>query len=270
MFGYVNVYKDLLRVCDYNIFRGYYCGLCKQLGNTFNQLTRFGLSYDMTFLAILISSLDEGKLDVKSQNCIAHPLSKRNVIHNDKGIMYSAEISIILTYLKFKDDWYDEKSLKSLAGIFYHFPNKKAIKKHKDKYKMIQEYMNKLSLLEKENCSNVDEVADCFGKILEIVFDKENCNRALAWLGYHIGRFIYITDAYNDIERDIKNKNYNPFVAKFGKELDKSQLNEIVKNSLEFTLSEVSNAYNLLDIKKNKELLDNIIYLGLRQNVDKF
>ena len=51
MFGYVNAYKDLLRVCDYNVFRGYYCGLCKQLGKSFNQLTRFGLSYDMTFLA---------------------------------------------------------------------------------------------------------------------------------------------------------------------------------------------------------------------------
>lgn len=270
MFGYVNIYKDLLKMRDYNVFRGYYCGLCKQLGKKFNHLTRFGLSYDMTFLAILISSLDDNKAEIKLQNCIAHPFTKRPVIPYDEGIEYSAEISVILTYLKLIDDWCDEKSLKSFMGIFYYFPNRKAIKKHNDKYKMIQEYMNKLRLLEKENCSNVDEVADCFGKILEIVFDKEKCNRALAWLGYHIGRFIYITDAYNDIEKDIKNKNYNPFVANSGSDLDKNQLKESVKTSLEFTLSEISNAYNLLDIKKNKELLDNIIYLGLRQNVDKF
>ena len=270
MFGYVNVYKDLLTVRDYNIFRGYYCGLCKQLGKNFNQLTRFGLSYDMTFLAILISSLNDEQLEVKKQNCIAHPLTKRNVIYNDKGIEYGSEISVILTYLKLKDDWEDEKSLKSLARIFYYFPNRKAIKKHKIKHKAIAGYMEKLHLLEKENCANVDEVADCFGKILEMIFDKDNSNKSLAWLGYHIGRFIYITDAYNDIEKDIKNNSYNPFVAMFGKELDKEQLKQNVKASLEFTLSEISNAYNLLNIKKNKELLDNIIYLGLRQNVDKF
>ena len=98
MFGYVNAYKDLLRVCDYNVFRGYYCGLCKQLGKSFNQLTRVGLSYDMTFLAILMSSLDEGKPEMNLENCIAHPLSKRPVIHNDQGISYSADMSILLTY----------------------------------------------------------------------------------------------------------------------------------------------------------------------------
>lgn len=269
MFGYVNVYRDLLRVCDYNTFRGYYCGLCKQLGKSFNQLTRFGLSYDMTFLAILISSLSEKKCEVKTENCIAHPMTKRPVIYNDNGIEYSAEISIILTYLKLKDDWDDERDLKSLARIFYYFSNKKAIKKHKDKHKSIDGYMKKLHLLENENCTNVDQAADCFGKILELVFDKNNSDKALAWLGYHIGRFIYITDAYNDIEKDIKNNSYNPFVAMYGKSLDKEQLKQSVKASLELTLSEISNAYNLLDIKKNKELLDNIIYLGLRQNVDK-
>ena len=98
MFGYVNAYKDLLRVCDYNVFRGYYCGLCKQLGKIFNQLTRVGLSYDMTFLAILMSSLDEGKPEMNLENCIAHPLSKRPAIHNDQGISYSADMSILLTY----------------------------------------------------------------------------------------------------------------------------------------------------------------------------
>lgn len=270
MFGYVNVYKDLLKVRDYNTFRGYYCGLCKQLGKSFNQLTRFGLSYDMTFLAILMSSLDDRRVEVKNQICIAHPLTKRPVIYDDDGIKYSAEISIILTYLKLKDDWEDEKSFKSFARLFYYFPNKKAIKNHKIKYKSIEGYMKKLKSLEEENCPNIDAVADCFGKVLEVIFDKDNSNKALAWLGYHIGRFIYITDAYSDIEKDIKNNSYNPFVAMLGKELDINNLKESVKSSLEFTLSEISNAYNLLDIKKNKDLLDNIIYLGLRQNVDKF
>lgn len=270
MFGYVNAYKDLLRVCDYNVFRGYYCGLCKQLGKSFNQLTRFGLSYDMTFLAILVSSLEDKKIDLKMQNCIAHPMSKRPVIKGDVGISYSADMSVILTYMKLKDDWQDERSLKSLACVAYYFPMKKCAKKYPKQYKCIKDNLSKLSELEKEKCKSIDAVADCFGKLLESIFDFNGDNRALAWLGYHIGRFIYITDAYMDIDKDLKSKNYNPFIAMYGNELKKENFKESVVNSLTFTLSEISNAYNLLEVKKNKELLDNIIYLGLRRNLENF
>ena len=270
MFGYVNAYKELLRVCDYNVFRGYYCGLCKQLGKSHNQLTRFGLSYDMTFLAILVSSLDEGKLDLEIRNCIAHPVSKRPVIRGDKGIAYSADMSIILTYMKLKDDWQDERSIKSFARIAYYFSMKKCAKKYPRQYECIKENLLNLSSMEKENCKSIDAVADCFGKLLEKVFDFNGNNKALAWLGYHIGRFIYITDAYMDIDKDLKSKSYNPFISMYGTDLKKEDFSDTVKDSLTFTLSEISNAYNLLEIKKNKELLDNIIYLGLRKNLENF
>lgn len=270
MFGYVNAYKDLLRVCDYNVFRGYYCGLCKQLGKSFNQLTRFGLSYDMTFLAILISSLEVEKPDLKTENCIAHPVSKRPVIHGDKGIEYSADMSVILTYMKLKDDWQDEKSVKSFARIAYLRAIKKSAKKYPAQYKCVKENLEKLSVLEQEKCNNIDMVADCFGKLLQGIFDIDGNNKALAWLGYHTGRFIYIVDAYKDIEKDLKNKSYNPFVEMYGAKPDKEAFKQSVVDALTFTLSEISNAYNLLDIKKNKELLDNIIYLGLRRNLENF
>lgn len=270
MFGYVNAYKDLLRVCDYNVFRGYYCGLCKQLGKKFNQLTRFGLSYDMTFLAILISSLEDKKVELKMQNCIAHPISKRPVIKGDDGIAYSADMSVILSYMKLKDDWQDEHSLKSFARIAYFFPMKKCAKKYPKQYSSIKENLLKLSKLENEKCKSIDAVADCFGKLLENIFDRNGDNKALAWLGYHTGRFIYIVDAYKDIDKDLKHKSYNPFIEMYGAELNKDDFKEAVKASLTFTLSEISNAYALLDIKKNKELLDNIIYLGLRRNLESF
>lgn len=270
MFGYVNAYKDLLRVCDYNIFRGYYCGLCKQLGKSFNQLTRFGLSYDMTFLAILMSSLEDKKVDLKYENCIAHPVSKRPVIKGDEGIEYSADMSVILTYMKLKDDWNDDRSLKSFGRVAYFFSMKKTAKKYPVQYKCIKENLQRLAQLENANCQNLDEVADCFGNLLKCIFDKDGNNKSLSWLGYHIGRFIYITDAYNDAEKDIKTKSYNPFVAMYGNNLKKDDFKQAVVSSLEFTLSEISNAYNLLNIKKNKELLDNIIYLGLRKNLENF
>ena len=270
MFGYVNAHKDLLRVCDYNVFRGYYCGLCKMLGKQFNQLTRFGLSYDMTFLAILISSLNKAEITLKHQPCIAHPITKRPVIREDEGIRYSADMSVLLTYYKLKDDWNDEKSPKSFARLWYYFPMKRVQKKHPTQAKAIRENLENLSKLEQENCKNPDEVADCFGKLTKALFDRDGNNLPLATVGYHIGRFIYFTDAYMDLEHDQKKKNYNPFLAKSENKVKKEDLKKELVPALTYTLSEIANAYELLTIHKNKELLDNIIYLGLRKTVESF
>ncbi|MBR0277737.1 MAG: hypothetical protein IJQ50_04685, partial [Clostridia bacterium] len=235
MYGYVNIHKDLLRICDYNLFRGYYCGLCKQLGKKFNQITRIGLSYDMTFLAVFISSLNDGERTLKTENCIVHPFSKKQIIYDDEGIDYSSDISVIFTYLKLKDDWEDERRFRSLGRIFYYFSFKKVIQKYPDVYCCIRENLKKLSNLEKAGCTDVDVAADCFGKVLERVFDKNADNKAAAWLGYHIGRYIYIMDAFSDIEKDIKNKSYNPFVCRFGESLDREKLKTSVKESLIYT-----------------------------------
>ncbi len=266
MFGYVNVYKDLLRVCDYNTFRGYYCGLCRELGKKYNAVTRLGLSYDMTFLAILISSLCDDKPKFESKRCLVHPMAKRASVTDDFGIEYAADISVILTYLKLKDNWDDERSVKSFLRVFYLYPYKRAAKKRKDKFSSITACMEDLRVLEAEGCDNPDKVADCFGRLLQDVFDIDGKNRAMAWLGYNIGRYIYVLDALLDLEDDIKKGCYNPFYKMSG---DKDALKEQVKYSLLLTLTEVSNAYNLLDIKKNKEILDNIIYVGLRNNLEK-
>lgn len=268
MFGYVTAHKDLLRVCDYNIFRGYYCGLCKTLGKRFNQMTRMGLSYDMTFLAVLVSSLSDEEITLKQEPCVAHPFSKRPVLKQDEGISYSADMSVLLTYYKLKDDWEDERSLKSFARLFYFFPMKKTVKQYPRQAKAIIEQLAALHKLERENCNKPDAVADCFGKLLAEIFDKDGTNRPLAMLGYHIGRLIYLTDAFCDLEDDKKKGTYNPFLSLYGNTVTKETVVSQLIPSLTYTLSEIACAYELLDIKKNKELLDNFIYLGLRKNVE--
>lgn len=268
MFGYVNAHKDLLRVCDYNIYRGYYCGLCKTLGKKFNPLTRFGLSYDMTFLAILLSALSKEHTTLKQEPCIAHPLSKRPVASADDAIRYSADMSVLLGYYKLKDDWDDEKSLKSLARVFYYFPMKKVAKQYPRQAESIRKNLAELRKLEQKNCNKPDQVAHCFGTLLEDIFDKDAASPALRLLGYHIGRLIYLTDAYTDMAADQKHNSYNPFLALYGKDVSKETVKEALLPTLTYTLSEIAAAYDVLPLKKHKELLDNIIYLGLRKTTD--
>lgn len=270
MFGYVKIYKDLLRIRDYNAFRGYYCGLCKELGRRYNQFTRLGLSYDMTFLAILISSVSKKKTVFKRSRCIVHPFGKHIAAVHDRGIEYSADMSVMLTYLKLADDIKDERKPSAYAAApFYRRAFKKAAKKHPAQYRCMADNLAALSALEQSRCGSVDRAADCFGRLLEGVFDIDSDNGALARLGFLTGRFIYILDAAADIEDDIRKGCYNPFAVQCGADIDAEALKKDVRASLSVLLSDISAAYDLIDIKKNKELLDNIIYLGMREAVER-
>ena len=90
VFGYVNIYKDELKVKDYNIYRSYYCGLCKKLGEEFSIRARLSLNYDFAFLALVLSSLSDCKEEIKYENCFIHPLTKRPVLKSDDYFTYSA------------------------------------------------------------------------------------------------------------------------------------------------------------------------------------
>ena len=128
--------------------------------------------------------------------------------------------------------------------------------------------------LEKSNSSDIDEVSDKFAKITELLFSPAFANedkRQLAWLGYNIGRWIYIIDAFADIEKDFKRKSYNPFLADFsGDDIIglKKELSKSLSTSLTFTLENATSAYNLMDFYKNKEIIENILFLGLLNKTD--
>ena len=140
MFGYVNVLRDELKVKDYMMFRSYYCGLCHALGKKCSQSARLGLSYDMTFLALLLSSLSPENAKTKESVCMAHPLTKRSYVTDDAATEYAANASCLLYYNKMKDDWHDDRSLKALFGmIIYRRAYKKAFSRYPELAKSIKE-----------------------------------------------------------------------------------------------------------------------------------
>ncbi len=267
MFGFVNVYKDELKVKDYNIFKAYYCGLCKALGKRYNQLVRLGLSYDMTFLSIIADSLQQERCEIVSEGCFKH-IGNRPVCTNNKAINYAADVSIILTYHKLCDDIADEHSIKArFAKLAYIRPYKKACKKYPELSSNIKTCLHNLSQIEEQKCDNIDICADPFATLMSHMFGT--FNPSLSHIGYDIGRFIYIADAYKDISDDAKNNNYNPYLCAFEDDYIKSEtFKKSVMGSLNLTLNAISDKYKELKIKNNKEILDNIIYFGLRRAYD--
>lgn len=275
MFGYVNVLRDDLKVRDYMNFRAYYCGLCRAIGKSFSQAARLGLSYDMTFLAVLLSALSDSPSEYKTGPCLTHPVSKRCSVVNDPAVDYAANASVILYYSKMKDDWHDEHSLVALMGIIaYAGSYKKASRKYPELSEKIKSLLKDLSCLEEQGSNDIDLAADCFAKITGELFSPnfigEN-KRPAAWLGYNIGRWIYVIDAFSDMEKDFKKKSYNPFLVGFdGNDMEgyKKQLAKNLSVSLTFTLENAVSGFDLMKIYKNEEILKNILYLSLKTKQD--
>lgn len=279
MFGYVNICKDELRIKDYNLFRAHYCGLCKAIGKQGSDIARMGLSYDMTFLALVLSAVDDNEISVRKSRCVAHPLHKHAEIYENRAIDYTANMSVLLAYLKLYDDWQDERSIKALFGmLLYKTAVRKAKKRYKKEYDAILSCLKELSRLEKEKCSEPDMTADCFANILKVLFtpdfiENENDRRTLEWLGYNIGRWIYIIDAFADIEKDVKSGSYNPLVLKYNINIENvsekiKEISEEMTFSMDYTLSSIASGYELLKIHRNDEILRNIIYIGLKNKQD--
>lgn len=267
MFGYINVYKDEMKIKDYDIYRAYYCGLCKKIGKNHNQVVRLSLSYDLTFLAILLDSLEDDKLHITKSGCVKK-LGKRKIVSYAKGLDYSSDMNTILAYYNLKDDISDNHSLKAMFAIIPFLRRASAIRKrYPELCNRIDVCLKRLSFLEENRCDCVDKAANEFAEIMKAVFS--NAKEELSDFGYQMGRLIYIMDAYDDMAEDFLDGKYNPAVLQyFYKGEVTEQIRECMNNNLYISMAELSRLYEKLDIKKNKEILDNIIYLGIRARCD--
>lgn len=268
MLGYVTIAKGELKVKEYDVYQAYYCGICKAIGRRCGQLSRMTLSYDSVFLAMVLAGLDDGKDEIEMQHCIVHPIQKKPVLLHQKAVDYAADVMVILAYYKCLDDWKDEKSPKGLAGkTALHRAYKRLSKKYPALCEKVEAGLTSLSALEAEHCGSLDLTANAFADVMEPLFtgylkeDEVPKQRILSQMGRALGRWIYVIDALDDYVKDKEKSSYNPLLYR------KNNL-EGVGDLLYHYLADMMNAYDLLDIKKNKAIIENIIFMGLRLRTD--
>lgn len=279
MFGYVTPYKMELKIKDYEMFKAYYCGLCISIKNNFSNLCRMTLNYDMTFLGILLDSLEYSKHKYVVTKCIAHPMKKKPKVIDNRALDYAAFCNVSLVYYKLLDDYNDDNSL---SKKFISMYIKKFINKSKEDLSPIlvniEENIKKLSFLEKsEEIISIDELSDPFASLTAFIvsyyYKDENFYDELYNLGYNLGRWIYIIDAFDDLKEDMEKHKFNAINKAFNVEnLPYEDL--IIKegNRIEFNLimsaNSTSEALDKLPINKNKDLLFNILQLGLMNKIE--
>lgn len=258
MFGFVRPCEDKLSKQEKEIFRSYYCGVCKSIARRYTHMARFTLTYDCAFLAMFLTAVKESRPETQNTMCVCR---KRNVVVSDI-VDYCADVNLMLAYYKLDDDVNDDNSLKAkMARAAFKRAFNKAKKKNQKIDILIKSNLEYLYLLERDKCSEPDLVAEAFGRLLEGIAGM-GCDMDKNAMGvcYNLGKYIYLLDAYVDYDKDVKNGSYNVFHCKYG---NAENLIEKISFLLECTLSEMVQYYKKIEIKMNKEILDNILYLGI-------
>ncbi|HHU73331.1 MAG TPA: hypothetical protein GXZ28_01730 [Clostridiales bacterium] len=266
MFGYVNIYKPELKVKDYYKYKAYYCGLCRALKDRYGTIGQMTLTYDMTFLIILLSSLYESSTKSEEHRCMIHPVKKQTILRNEIT-EYAADMNIALTYHHFMDDWKDEKKISGLAGIGVLRKKYERIQtQYPRQCNKIIQCLNRLKEYETYNEKNLDSVSRCFGELMSelFLFRVDIWEESLRKIGFYLGKFIYIMDAYEDLEKDIKKKTYNPLI--FVHESDSFEAD--CKNILIMMMAECTSEFEKLPCLMDIDILRNIFYLGVWNKYD--
>lgn len=272
MFGYIRAYKPEMRVKEFEMYKAIYCSLCKKLGKSYGLLSRFTLNYDFTFLSLLELSLRPEACDLNRKCCTFNPLKKCNYCTDlSVGFDLPAAAAMIMLYYKLADNAGDEKGIKKLgakiAKSVFASSHKKAARAFPEVEKIVADYIEEQNRFEQGGKLNVDAAADptakALGKIFALFGKNSGEQRALKRLGYCMGRYVYVMDAANDFKKDLKQGSYNPFKDKTKEEMLKS-----AEMAVRFSSLEAQRAFELLNICKFKDILGNIIYLGLEETAN--
>lgn len=262
MFGYIAINKAEMKFKDYDVYHSYYCGLCKRLKECYGIRGQVTLSFDMTFLIVLLTGLYEPETRTDVENCIAHPF-KKHTARTNQFTDYAAAVNLILTYYKCKDDWEDDRDRrKYISARLLRSQMRQLQKEYPAKMAAVSSNLRKLTALEQKNEQNIDLMAGLFGNIMAELFAyrKDEWESSLRKIGFFLGKFIYLMDAYEDVEHDIQSDNYNPFRDAYQNQPDFA---ENSRKLMTLMMAECSREFEKLPILLHIDILRNILYSGV-------
>ena len=274
MFGYIQYDKPNLYIKDFELYRAMYCGVCKGLGAACGQIARLGLSYDAAFFSAILHNIKNEDVKIERQSCITkfgftHPMALPDGL--TEGV---ACLNTVLVYYKLSDDVADEKK-GGLKRRMFRGPFGRAKKKHPAIAEIVDRNMRLQAVRERENCTSVDIAADATAVMLRELSDYllgDSATPQTGALFYDIGKWIYLMDAADDYDEDVKKGRYNPFAAAYGCK-DKAELQEKHGGDLRFLFNtlfyDMREQLSGIRFHFNRDLTDNILLRGLPMHTER-
>lgn len=271
MLGYVKAFKPEMKIKDYELYRGIYCSLCRALGRNYSPVAQLFLSYDFALAAVLRLAVGASGCEFSQKRCPYNPAKKCLICGRKDELDLCAHAVIITVYYKVIDNMRDAgfKS-KLLAYLIYpviYFMHKKAARLAPEIEKAVSEAMEEQRIAEEKNGVGIDEAAhpsaNALGKFFSLGFEGDK-KQLLYSIGYMIGRFVYILDAADDLESDLKSGSFNPFKnADISNEEKRAEFANRVEEMLNLTQSTALESLDTLETKRFEEILENIVFDGL-------
>ncbi len=270
MFGYVRPSMDRLSEEEKQRFSAVYCGLCRTLGERYGLGARFILNYDFTFLVFLLA--DSEAPQAEHRRCIAHPVQGRDQYPSSEAFELAADCSVILAWWQLRDGVQDHSGFGSVKYRSASVVLKRAYNKARTLRPQFdastREHLDKLNTLESSSCASMDEAADTFAKLLQGISNEVSDpikSRILSQMLYHLGRWIYLVDAADDLAKDFKTGSYNPLIHRFS--LLSGELTEEAKEALVISLDHsvrlISAAFELWNFGDWSGIIRSVVYEGL-------
>ncbi|MDO5547259.1 MAG: DUF5685 family protein [Eubacteriales bacterium] len=271
MFGFIRPLRSELKVREWERFQSVYCGLCHSIRQRYGLLQTTLLSYDCTYLALVLDAADsQAECEACRRRCIVHPIRRRSCAQETAGIRHAAAVSVILNWHKLQDTIDDETGWKRLGArvlrLFLRRGYKKARQDNAEFDRVVTEQLQSLNRIQREQTASLDIPADTFANILRAAVPEERTDdgRILGEMFYHTGRWIYLIDACDDLAEDFTTGSYNPVRLRYRlTEPDLTPLRETLRHTLLQSLAASYHAYILLNTKRDGGIIENILCQGL-------
>ena len=268
MFGYIQPDSPYLFIKDEKLYKALYCGLCKSIGKGCGQRARTALTFDMAFMSAIVHNIRREDVEIKKARCGLHFIKRRPIAKTDDTTVLLGCINTVLAYYKLCDDKQDGDR-KAILRHLYKKGVKRTAKKHPRVIEIIREQIEKQSLLEKEGCSVIDMACEPTAEMmkqLSVYVLKEYSTPQTEGLFYDLGKWVYLADALDDYEKDVKKGRYNVLYKAFGC-ADKCEAVEKNRDEINFLFdslfADMRVRLSKIEFAFNHDLTDNIILRGI-------
>lgn len=262
MFGYIVPNLSALDETQKARFRAAYCGLCHVLHQRHGLRGTATLSYDLTFLALLLNALYECEETAGEERCLAHPV-KRHAYAFSEPFGYVADMNVALAYHKCMDNWMDDRSVSSRAeAALLRQSYLRIVRQYPEKCEAIEGWLREIHAIETERRGGIDAPVNSTGRMLAELFcyrDGDFWADSLRAMGDGLGRFIYMMDAYDDLPRDIRRRSFNPLIAY----QNNADFEQMCKDALLMMVADCTQEFEQLPILRDADLLRNVLYSGI-------